>query len=260
MVSSNPQRRKRFRKPGRLRDIPKLSDYELDNTYRVCRVCQQEKALRYFVSCPECYQTKGKKCQACHIQGMKDSGYFERDKEKKASRGKAYYEDNKQKVNKKNALWRKQNKDRVKAYNAKQYAKRDLEKTRAYAREYSKKREAADTLYKIAKRIRTRIVDAVSRDHVSRSGSTERLLGCSVERYLAHVESTWTAGMSWDNYGVYTQKTPDRWHIDHVVPISSFDLTKPEEQQKAFHWSNTQALWGRENISKGAKNLCQDPT
>jgi hypothetical protein len=55
--------------------------------------------------------------------------------------------------------------------------------------------------------------------------------------------------MTWENYGFYG------WHVDHVVPLSSFDLTKAEEQLKAFHYTNLQPLWAKENISKGAKVL-----
>jgi hypothetical protein len=42
-------------------------------------------------------------------------------------------------------------------------------------------------------------------------------------------------------------------HIDHIRPCSSFDLTKPKEQVKCFHYTNTQPLWAKENLSKGAK-------
>jgi len=51
--------------------------------------------------------------------------------------------------------------------------------------------------------------------------------------------------MSWGNYG--------EWHIDHIKPISSFDLTNEYELKKAFHYSNTQPLLAKENLSKGNK-------
>ena len=51
--------------------------------------------------------------------------------------------------------------------------------------------------------------------------------------------------MNWENYG--------KWHIDHIKPISKFDMTDQEEQKKCFHWSNLQPLWAEENISKGDK-------
>jgi len=52
--------------------------------------------------------------------------------------------------------------------------------------------------------------------------------------------------MSWGNYGIY-------WEIDHKKPCASFDLTKLEEQQKCFHYTNTQPLSIIENQKKGSK-------
>lgn len=54
--------------------------------------------------------------------------------------------------------------------------------------------------------------------------------------------------MSWDNYGMYG------WHIDHIKPCSSFDLSNPAEQKICFHYTNLQPLWAKENLSKGKKS------
>jgi hypothetical protein len=51
--------------------------------------------------------------------------------------------------------------------------------------------------------------------------------------------------MTWDNYG--------ERHVDHIRPLSSFDLTVREEFLQACHFTNLQPLWAEENISKGAK-------
>ena len=51
--------------------------------------------------------------------------------------------------------------------------------------------------------------------------------------------------MSWENHGT--------WHIDHRVPCAKFDLTKKEEQEKCFHYTNLQPLWAKDNLSKGNK-------
>jgi hypothetical protein len=72
-----------------------------------------------------------------------------------------------------------------------------------------------------------------------------KLIGCNIEQLKQHLQNQFKLGMSWDNHG--------KWHIDHIRPCASFDLSKPEEQRKCFHYTNLQPLWAEENISKKDK-------
>jgi len=76
---------------------------------------------------------------------------------------------------------------------------------------------------------------------------TEQLLGCCFINFKKYLESKFSEGMNWDNYG--------SWHIDHIIPCAAFDLSKPEEQVKCFHYTNLQPLWKKDNLSKGSKVL-----
>jgi hypothetical protein len=78
-----------------------------------------------------------------------------------------------------------------------------------------------------------------------KSAPTLKLLGCSLDHLKAHLESQFRHGMSWANYG--------KWHIDHIIPCSAFDLSNPKQQQICFHWSNLQPLWAKENRKKRTK-------
>ena len=53
--------------------------------------------------------------------------------------------------------------------------------------------------------------------------------------------------MTWQNH------TVTGWHIDHIMPCSNFDLSKPEQQKECFHYTNLQPLWYDENIRKSNK-------
>lgn len=77
-----------------------------------------------------------------------------------------------------------------------------------------------------------------------KAGRTMELTSCTPEHLCAHLESLFQPGMTWENYG------RRGWHIDHVLPCAAFDLTKPEEQRKCFHWSNLQPLWASDNCRK----------
>lgn len=70
------------------------------------------------------------------------------------------------------------------------------------------------------------------------------LVGCSPEFLIKYLESKFTKGMSWDNYGFRG------WHIDHIKPCASFNLFDDIEVKKCFHYSNLQPLWMKDNMSK----------
>jgi len=84
---------------------------------------------------------------------------------------------------------------------------------------------------------------------VKKCAKTKQLIGCDVDKLIAHIESQFLTGMSWGNHGTHG------WHIDHVLPCASFDMSDPEQQRKCFHYTNLQPLWGPDNIRKGDKIL-----
>jgi hypothetical protein len=71
-------------------------------------------------------------------------------------------------------------------------------------------------------------------------------LGCTVEEFRAYLESLFTAGMTWGNYGTF-------WEIDHIKPCAVFDLTKGDQVAECFNYRNMQPLQQFQNRSKGMK-------
>ena len=64
-----------------------------------------------------------------------------------------------------------------------------------------------------------------------------------------HLENQFVDGMNWNNYG------KNGWHIDHIKPCASFDLTDPKQQKICFHYTNLQPLWAIDNLIKHSKLL-----
>lgn len=87
----------------------------------------------------------------------------------------------------------------------------------------------------------------------AKSKKTEEYLGCTVEELICHLESKFQDGMNWENYGNPNGDHTEGWHVDHIRPCASFDLSDPIEQRECFHYTNLQPLWGKDNLSKGDK-------
>jgi len=109
-----------------------------------------------------------------------------------------------------------------------------------------KERYASDELFRLRSVLRARLHGAVSGEQ--KTGSAVRDLGCSVLELKAHLEARFRPGMSWENW------SKEGWHIDHIQPLASFDLTDREQFLKACHYTNLQPLWAEENLKKGGRH------
>jgi hypothetical protein len=107
------------------------------------------------------------------------------------------------------------------------------------------KRDMSNIQFVLGKNLRSRINTCLK--NRSTRLSLIDLIGISLEELIVYLESKFLPGMSWDNYG------NKGWHIDHIRPMSSFDLTNLEQQKCAMHYTNLQPLWAKDNLSKGAK-------
>lgn len=141
--------------------------------------------------------------------------------------------------------WCEANKERRDKRLAEWYQENKAAKT-AKRRKYYK----TNLNFRVAAVLRARLVDALNND--TKAGSAVRDLGCSIQEFKQHIESLWLPGMTWDNW------SKDGWHIDHIEPISKFDLSDPEQLKKACHYTNMQPLWAKDNLSKGNRTVSSD--
>ena len=122
----------------------------------------------------------------------------------------------------------------------KTYAQNNKEKIN----EQRVKKYNTNVQHKLKVTLRNRIGQALKIKNGTKAYKTVELLGCSLDDFKLYLENKFQDGMSWNNHA------KDGWHIDHVIPLDAFDLTKPEEQLKACHYSNLQPLWAKENLQK----------
>lgn len=125
------------------------------------------------------------------------------------------------------------------------YIKNHKKEIKERRKKYQKNRLKKDVNFKLRCYLSTRLYQ-VTRG-ISKSKSTIKLLGCSIDKLKKHLEKKFTKGMNWDNYG------RKGWVIDHIKPCASFDLKKKSEQIKCFNYKNLQPLWEKDNWEKNNK-------
>lgn len=213
-----------------------------------CSKCKQWKDKTAFYPSRFCKH----RCKDCNIAYHRN--YREKNKEKLNEQARKRYQkkgkNEKKRILQKKAEYRKKwyekNKEKISQqrrtpkYKAEERKRR---KARSRRERYTKKPQAL-----IARRLRNRISRSLRRQKTTKTKKSLDLLGCSVAEYRIFLEAQFSPPMSWQNYGFM-------WHIDHIKPISSFDLTDPKQQLEAFHYSNTRPLSAKENMSKGSKTL-----
>lgn len=116
---------------------------------------------------------------------------------------------------------------------------RELERFR-HARKW-----AENINYKLRFAIRNRMKAVIKGKRTARSADFD--FGCSIEQLIAHIQSQFQPGMSWGNWKKFG------WHIDHIRPLASFDLTDLQQIRAACHYTNLRPLWWQDNLSKGSK-------
>ncbi len=121
---------------------------------------------------------------------------------------------------------------------------RKTDKARSYKAAYVRAKKATDPSYAIEQNVRKRVYYAMR--GIDKSQRTAALIGCSWDFFRGWLESKFTDGMTWTNYG----RGEGKWNIDHVIPIALFDLTKEDHQRLAFNYRNCRPAWSRENYLK----------
>ena len=197
---------------------------------KICKKCNQKKLLSDFYNSKSHKDGKMGNCKSCfNIISTSNTDY------RKNYKNKHKTEYNKQ--------WRESNPEYFKTY-YKEWYKNNKHKIN----NYQKIKKQKDPIYKISSCIRTRISQTLS--GYSKSKSTLEILNvCNFKEFKNYIESKFTDGMDWNNYGY----GKDKWVIDHIIPLAS--AITEQDIYILNHHTNLQPMWWNENMIKGAKIL-----
>jgi hypothetical protein len=104
------------------------------------------------------------------------------------------------------------------------------------------KKQKQKPMVRVILNLRRRLVLALHGE--MKADGTMKLLGCTPQEFRSHLEKQFSPGMTWNNYG------KNGWSMDHIIPCLHFDLSKPEEQKKCFHYTNIRPLLAKDNSRK----------
>lgn len=234
---------KKCSKCGEIKDISEFHKYKRskDGVRSKCKICRKdentsskERSKKYYDENKNEINKKRRACKLfttadlCRAYGVKETTYYSR-----ISKGMSH----------------------AQALTTKNQNNRTLEEKLHLRRKSQIKYKAnfikGSNLY-IRDRYRSRIRQALMFNNAEKCFSSSELLGCSVEKAKAFIEEGFHnretgEQMTWNNHSL------KGWHIDHIKPCASFDLTDPEQQKECFHYTNLQPLWAEDNLRKSDK-------
>lgn len=188
---------------------------------KTCYDCKEEKPSSMFHNSKTNLDGLCGNCKQCAYKKYRSYIKSDKYKEKNKEYSRTSYLKNREENIAYTKEWRKKNPEKVKA-NEKKFRSKPIERAKKNLRGRLKKLMSGEYKYDVS-------------------------VGCSKDELIAYLESKFQKGMTWENYG----SGLDKWHIDHIKPLASFDLTQREQRYKASHFSNLQPLWGIHNEAKG---------
>jgi len=201
-------------------------------------------------SCKTQYQKNKKE------RSIKERNCYRENKKKFLDADKIYREKNKEKINKYLKLYREENRVKLREGAKASYQKhreKRLKKIQAYEQQpvikqknnnRIKQRCLTEPNFKLSRILRYQLYQHLKLNKTKKSKSALQLVGCSISELKEYIERQWLPGMTWKNY------TTNGWHVDHIKPVNTFNLTDIKQQKLCFHYTNLRPLWAADNLSR----------
>lgn len=219
-----------------------IAERRIDN--QTCVACHSITAAKYRQTHPETAKASNDRSRA---KRNKNNPNYERDYNQR------HYQANKERLlpgarqHSRERYWK--DPQSAIAYSV-EYRKNHLPKVLTRLREWQKQKLATDLQFKLKANLRRRVVKALRGR--PKAGSAVKDLGCTVAELVAWFEARFSPEMTWDNYG-------SLWTVDHIIPLSAFDLTDRAQFLAACHYTNLQPMFTVENIKKGGYRAKRQP-
>ncbi len=224
----------------------------MESTEKTAAEPKRAKNLRYYLANKERLNEYSSAYQKEHRQKHNAQRRASYDKTKRAAK-KAYYERNKERILKQKQEYfvrkidsindyRKRNRREISAQNSR-WHRNNRDRIRVRKRESSRRRYL-DPHNRVAGSVRRRIGKLMAGK--SKPDRSECLLGCSFGEFIQYISARFKPGMTMENYG-------RKWHIDHIMPCSAFDLTREDQLRQCCHFTNLRPLWAKANLRKASK-------
>jgi len=122
--------------------------------------------------------------------------------------------------------------------------------------EYEKNKYNSDEEVRIKKLLRTRFILGLKNKSSEKTKSILEITGCDLDFFKKWIEYQYK--LITNNETIDWEDFKQNYHMDHLMPCSSFNLTDIEEQKKCFHWKNIQILTKENNLKKSNTIISQE--
>lgn len=182
-------------------------------TTKICSKCETEKSIDNYGSYIDKRNDKVKIRGICKQCRVVIEG--ERAKQQRPQR------------NESNRKWKSKNKEKI----------------RDYERDRVRTKRQEDVQFKLCSDVSKRTINLLN---AKNKNYEYKLTGCSSNQLRTWLEYQFNSHMNWSNYGEY-------WEIDHVIPLSLFDMVYESQQLLACNWTNVRPLECLNNKLKSNK-------
>jgi len=134
-------------------------------------------------------------------------------------------------------------KEQIKKENIKNYYKNKCKNNNIINQYYNKINN--NKINQIFNNITKTTYKTLLKQNVNKIYTYLQLLGCNLLEFEVYLLEKLKDGMTFDNYG--------KWEIDHIKPISLFNLNNENELFECCNYKNLQPLWKIDNILKSNK-------